>query len=114
MLSVFRIGCGSGSSKMFATTIWCPSCSWPATAAKDDIGTRREQLAVWMASRDNPFLPRAGVNRVWWHLFGRGLVEPVDDIGRQNRPSHPELLDELTAYFVASGFDLRELYRALT
>jgi Protein of unknown function (DUF1549)/Protein of unknown function (DUF1553) len=80
---------------------------------KDELGTRREQLAIWMASRDNPFLARAGVNRVWWHLFGRGLVEPVDDLGPQNRPSHPELLDELTAYFVQTGFDLRELYRAL-
>ncbi|HMC11594.1 MAG TPA: DUF1549 and DUF1553 domain-containing protein, partial [Pirellulaceae bacterium] len=88
---------------------------YPAGASPDDkeLGTRREQLAIWMASRDNPFLSRAGVNRTWWHLFGRGLVEPVDDIGRQNAPSHPELLDELTAYFVTSGFDLRELYRTL-
>jgi hypothetical protein len=81
--------------------------------AADELGTRREQLAIWMASRDNPYLPRAAVNRVWWHLFGRGLVEPVDDLSPQNPPSHPELLDELTAYFIASGFDLRELYRTL-
>ena len=52
---------------------------------QNELGTRREQLAIWMASRDNPFLARAGVNRVWWHLFGRGLVEPVDDLGRQTR-----------------------------
>jgi hypothetical protein len=81
--------------------------------AKDELGTRREQLAIWMASRDNPYLPRAGVNRSWWHLFGRGLVEPVDDLGPQNRPSHPELFDELTAYFVKVDFNLRELYRTL-
>ena len=70
---------------------------YPAGLSPDqkELGTRREQLAIWMASRDNPFLARAGVNRAWWHLFGRGLVEPVDDIGRQNAPSHPELLDEL-------------------
>jgi Protein of unknown function (DUF1549)/Protein of unknown function (DUF1553) len=88
---------------------------YPAGAApgQGELGTRREQLAIWMASRDNPFLSRAGVNRVWWHLFGRGLVEPVDDLGRQNAPSHPELIDELTAYFVHSGFNLRELYRTL-
>jgi hypothetical protein len=79
----------------------------------DELGTRREQLAIWMASRDNPYLPRAAVNRVWWHLFGRGLVEPVDDLGPQNPASHPELLDELTNYFIATGFDLRELYRTL-
>jgi hypothetical protein len=89
---------------------------YPAGLSPDqkELGTRREQLAIWMASRDNPYLPRAGVNRTWWQLFGRGLVEPVDDLGKQNQPSHPELLDDLTAYFVASGFDLRELYRTLT
>jgi len=81
--------------------------------AKNELGTRREQLAIWMASRSNPYLARAGVNRAWWHLFGRGLVEPVDDLGRHNAPSHPELLDELTAYFIETGFDLRELYRTL-
>jgi Protein of unknown function (DUF1549)/Protein of unknown function (DUF1553) len=79
----------------------------------DELGTRREQLAIWMASRDNPYLPRAGVNRVWWQLFGRGLVEPVDDLGPRNPATHPELLDELTDYFVRSGFDLRELYRTI-
>src|SRR5688572_13750461 len=86
---------------------------YPAGLSPDqkELGTRREQLAIWMASRDNPFLSRAGVNRAWWHLFGRGLVEPVDDIGRQNAPSHAEVLDELTVYFVNSGFDLREMYR---
>ena len=78
-----------------------------------EAGTRREQLAIWMASRDNPYLPRAGVNRVWAHLFGRGLVEPVDDLGPHNKPSHPELFEELTDYFVETGFDLRELFRTL-
>jgi hypothetical protein len=88
---------------------------YPAGASpkEGELGTRREQLAIWMASRDNPYLPRAGVNRSWWHLFGRGLVEPVDDLGTQNPASHPELLDELTEYFVKAGFDLRELYRTL-
>jgi hypothetical protein len=85
-----------------------------SSPARDELGTRREQLAIWMASRDNPFLARAGVNRVWWHLFGRGLVEPVDDLSRQNPASHPELLDELARYFAASGFDLKELYRTIT
>lgn len=88
---------------------------YPAGASPDaaELGTRRQQLAIWMASRDNPFLARAGANRAWWHLFGRGLVEPVDDLGQQNAPSHPELLAELSRYFVTSGFDLRELYRVL-
>ena len=66
-----------------------------------------------MASRDNPYLARAAVNRVWAQLFGRGLVEPVDDLAPHNPASHPELFGELTDYFVQTGFDLRELYRTL-
>jgi hypothetical protein len=88
---------------------------FPGGASPDlaEVGTRRVKLAIWMASRDNPYLPRAGANRVWAHLFGRGLVEPVDDLSPQNPPSHPELFEELTAYFVETGFDLRELFRTL-
>lgn len=82
--------------------------------SEGELGTRRMKLAIWMASRDNPYLARAAVNRVWGQLFGRGLVEPVDDLGPHNPPSHPELFDELTQYFVESGFDLRELYATLT
>ena len=84
------------------------------SVAPDDSGTRRERLSIWMASRDNPYLARAVVNRVWAQLFCRGIVDPVDDLGAHNPPSHPELLDELTHYFVESGFDLRDLYRVLT
>ncbi|HND56343.1 MAG TPA: DUF1553 domain-containing protein, partial [Pirellulaceae bacterium] len=87
---------------------------FPDGAARGDAtGTRREQLAIWLASRDNPYLARAAVNRAWSQMFGRGLVEPVDDLGPHNPPSHPELLDELTRYFTEIGFDPRELYRAI-
>ncbi len=104
----------SGEVKLPGTEdVVLPKYPGGAAPAKGALGTRREQLAIWMASRDNPFLPRAGANRVWWHLFGRGLVEPVDDLGPQNPASHPVLFTELTAYFVNSGFDLRELYRTL-
>jgi hypothetical protein len=82
-------------------------------ASADEGGYRRQQLSIWMASRDNPYLARALVNRAWSHLFGRGIVEPVDDLGPRNPPSHPELLDELTDYFVQTGFDVRMLYRTL-
>ncbi len=77
-------------------------------------GTRRQQLAIWMVSRDNPYLARATVNLAWAQLFGRGLVEPIDDFGPHNPASHPELLEELGEWFVASGYDLRELFRTLT
>jgi hypothetical protein len=78
-----------------------------------DVGSRRMQLGIWMVSRDNPFLARAAVNRAWAFMFGRGLVEPVDDIGEHNRASHPQLFNELAAWFVDTGFDLRNLLRVL-
>jgi hypothetical protein len=67
-----------------------------------------------MTAPDNPLFARAAVNRMWWQLFGRGLVNPVDDMHDANPPSHPELLDELSREFVASGFDLKWLCRSIT
>jgi hypothetical protein len=74
---------------------------------------RRRQLAIWVVSRENQYFARVAVNRVWAYLFGRGLVHPVDDFGKHNPPSHPELLDELTTYFIEHDYDLRALFRAL-
>ena len=72
-------------------------------------GTRRQQLAIWLASRDNPYLARAAVNWAWAHLFGRGLVEPVDDLGDHNPPSHPVLMQELCDFFEEQQFDIQKL-----
>lgn len=82
------------------------------TAAKPGTSTRTA-LADWVTARDNPFFARAAVNRVWGQFFGRGLVDPVDDFNDDNPASHPELLDDLAAAFVDSGFDLRYLSRAV-
>ncbi|GIW95620.1 MAG: hypothetical protein KatS3mg110_3661 [Pirellulaceae bacterium] len=82
-------------------------------APNDGYGTRRARLAIWMASRDNPYLPRAAVNWAWFLLFNRGLVHPADDHGAHNPPSHPEVLDELTEFFIASGFDWSLLIQTL-
>lgn len=75
--------------------------------------TRREQLADWVTARDNRYFARAAVNRVWALLFGRGLVDPVDDLGEHNAPSHPELMQELADYFVGTNYDVRNLIRVL-
>ena len=81
----------------------------------DNVGqTRREQLAAWLTWPENPYVARAAVNRVWALLFGRGIVQPVDDLGTHNPPSHPQLLAELAAYFVRSGYDINCLVRTLT
>ncbi len=74
---------------------------------------RLNELAAWLASPENTAFARAQVNRVWYHLMGRGLVDPVDDFRDTNPPSHPELLNALAEDFVASGFHLRHLVRVI-
>ncbi len=60
-------------------------------------------------TRNNPQFSRNLVNRVWFHLFGRGIVEPVDDFRDSNPPANPALLDALSAYFEANGMRLKPL-----
>ncbi len=69
----------------------------------------RHELVDWMAAKDNPFFAYALVNRYWKHFFGRGLVDPEDDMRVTNPASNPELLDALAQDFIASGFDLKHL-----
>ncbi len=62
----------------------------------------------------DPFLPRVLVNRVWHHLFGRGIVASTDNFGfLGDRPTHPELLDYLADRFVREGWSLKKLIRSL-
>lgn len=82
-----------------------------APAAPD--GDRRAALAAWVTAPRNPHFARAAVNRVWRHLVGRGIVEPVDDLRVTNPPANPALLDALAADFVAGGYDLRRLIRTI-
>jgi len=84
-------------------------------APKQDFARQDEleALAAWMTRPENPLFARAQVNRIWFHLMGRGIVDPIDDFRATNPPSHPALLDALTAEFVKSGFDLRHLIRLI-
>jgi hypothetical protein len=81
-----------------------------ALAPDDDP---RQALVDWMAAPDNPHFARALVNRYWKHFFGRGLVDPEDDMRLTNPACNPELLDALARQFVASGYDLRGLVRLI-
>jgi hypothetical protein len=74
---------------------------------------RREILARWLTSPDNPFFAREAVNRIWFHLFGRGIVDPVDDLRSTNPPSNEELLSALAADFVRHHFDRKYLIRTI-
>jgi hypothetical protein len=77
-------------------------------------GSGRRELADWLTGDCAPLLARVMVNRVWQHHFGYGLVRTPGDFGtRGEAPTHPELLDYLTARFVASDWSLKELHRAI-
>jgi len=73
----------------------------------------RLQLAKWLTSAENPYFAKSIVNRYWSYLLGRGIIDPVDDIRLSNPATNPELLDALTADFVAHHFDLRHLLRTI-
>jgi hypothetical protein len=73
----------------------------------------REALARWMTAADNPYFSRTLVNRYWKHFFGRGLVDPEDDMRLTNPPSNPELLDALARHFREAHFDLKGLVRTI-
>jgi hypothetical protein len=73
--------------------------------------TRRESVASWLASPENPWFARNVVNIVWDHYMGVGIVDPVDDVRVSNPPSNPELLDSLAEKFVSYNYDFRKLVR---
>jgi hypothetical protein len=82
------------------------------TAYKPSGKGLRADFAAWCTSPDNRAFAEAGVNRLWAHLFGRGLY-PVDDFRADAPPSHPEVLRLLAKEFVRSGFDMKHLVRCL-
>jgi hypothetical protein len=74
----------------------------------------RKQLAEWLVSPENPLTARVYVNRVWYQLFGKGLVETPNDFGtRGSAPSHPELLDHLASEFKKDGWSTKRLIRRI-
>lgn len=83
----------------------------PAVVQGD--GDRRRALADWLVAPSNPFFAKASVNRIWYHLMGRGIVEPVDDFSESNPPASAELLQALADDFVAHGFDVKRTIRLI-
>lgn len=74
----------------------------------------RQHLVDWMTQPDNPYFARAFVNRMWAHFFGRGLVEPLDDMRLTNPATVEPLLQALADEFVKSGFDMQHIVRLIT
>ncbi|HVS40478.1 MAG TPA: DUF1553 domain-containing protein [Gemmataceae bacterium] len=74
---------------------------------------RRIILANWIASADNPFFAKSMVNRIWFHLNGKGVVDPVDDFRDSNPSANDELLDALAKDFTASKYDVKHMIRVI-
>ncbi len=81
-----------------------------------DIGPEhdpRHKLVDWMVEEKNPYFAKAVANRYWSHFFGRGIVDPIDDMRVTNPPSNPQLLDALTQEVVNSKFSLKHLIKVI-
>jgi hypothetical protein len=83
----------------------------PITADRDE--DPRQKLVDWMVAAKNPFFARAVANRYWAHFFGRGIVDPLDDMRVTNPPSNPELLDALAGELAGHKYSLKHLIRTI-
>lgn len=74
---------------------------------------RRVVFAEWLTSASNPFFAKSVANRIWGHVLGRGIVDPVDDFRESNPASNPELLDYIASELTRSGFSAKHLIRLI-
>ncbi|MGH7168833.1 MAG: DUF1553 domain-containing protein, partial [Gemmataceae bacterium] len=106
-----------GSHKAHGETVprrFLESLAGPAPLAAAHGSGRLELARQMIDPAVDPFLPRVLVNRVWHHLFGRGIVASTDNFGvLGERPTHPELLDHLAGRFVEEGWSIKKLIRVL-
>ena len=80
----------------------------------ENIGAEpRMRLAEWITSPANPYFSKAIVNRIWSHFFGRGIVDPVDDVRDTNPPTHPDLLEALALDLEQHSYDVKHLMRMI-
>lgn len=122
----------AGMTALFSRVIRKPTREWKEEIVLDDPAPRgpleavlpdgtavvvpadadpRRAFADWLVSPRNPWFARAAVNRLWAWLFGRGVVEPADDLRPDNPASVPGLLEHLEEELVRSGWDLRRVMR---
>ncbi len=89
---------------------WLPLQGEAELSGEDD---RRDALVEWLVKPENPFFAKVEVNRIWGHLMGRGIVEPVDDFRDSNPPSSASLLASLADDFAAHGYDRKHVMRTI-
>lgn len=112
-LVVFRNGAAASSRHPNTGESLTPKYLDGAAVPVKEDQDARIVLADWLTRKDNPFLAKATVNRLWSHLFGRGIIDPVDDIRSSNPPVNAPLLDALTKDFLTHDFDVRYLLRTM-
>jgi hypothetical protein len=83
------------------------------TLPTNHSGDRREHLASWLTSPENPYFTRAIANRIWANFFGVGLVENVDDLRMTNPASNEDLLSAAATHLIKNKYDLKSLMRAI-
>ena len=81
--------------------------------ASDSTEDRREALADWLTSPENPYFTRSIANRVWANFFGRGIVEPVDDLRISNPAANEPLLQAISEHLAKNDYDLKSLMRLI-
>ncbi len=99
------------NKKTGQTAIMKPLDGEPIKVSSDE--DPRQKLVDWMTDAKNPFFARAVANRYWAHFFGRGIVDPLDDMRITNPPSNPELLDALAKDLVDNGYSLKHLVKTI-
>lgn len=89
---------------------WLPLTGSAELSGEDD---RRGAFVDWLVKPENPFFAKVEVNRIWGHLFGRGIVEPVDDFRDSNPPSSAALINALAEDFAKNGYDRKRVIRTI-
>src|SRR5262249_61133649 len=107
------VGCNSGGGEVNPPVHRRPPKPKFLGGAEPDVAgkDRRVVLAKWLASPDNPYFATNLANIVWGHFFGRGIIDPVDDVRISNPASNPELLAELGRRFTGYQYDFKKLVR---
>ena len=90
-----------------------PAFPFDCDYSAPENASRREVLAAWITSPDNPYFATSYVNRLWGYLLGTGLIEPLDDIRAGNPATNPQLLELLRSEFVQSNFDVQHVVRLI-
>jgi hypothetical protein len=100
---------GEKSPRGFVPVLFPENAALPKIAPEE---SGRLELARWITRRDNPLTARVMANRVWYHLFGRGIVDTTDNFGNSGaKPTHPQLLDYLAVRFMDQGWSMKKLVR---